>query len=458
MSQDPEERRGEGAFLTAFVVGSVVLAFVAGAVLTTAKVFPGTAIANAYSAGTALYSKITDYSDRFATDLWQPARSPARGVTQNDPARSQPGVTLYTSGHEAAAFLIDQDGTVLHEWRKPFSEVWDASSPIETPQPDSHVYFRKAQVLPNGDLLALYEGAGDTPYGYALVKLNKDSEPLWLYPGRTHHSFDVAPDGRIYVLTHAISDARIEGFDQLAPPRIEDYLVILSPDGQELKKIDLLQSVARSPYRHLLHAVSSYAVGDPLHSNDADLIGPAAARVFPFGKAGQVLLSFRELGGGTLAVLDTEREEIVWATRGPWLGQHDPDITDSGTLTLFDNYGNYEVPAGRSRVLEIDPRDMRIAWQYAGDADRPLESLIRSAQQRLANGNTLITESDGGRILEVAADGSLVWEFLNPVRGGNDQSMIPIICWAQRLAEDSFEPGFLAQLRAQSHPQKDLPS
>ena len=37
-------------------------------------------------------------------------------------------------------------------------------------------------------------------------------------------------------------------------------------------------------------------------------------------------------------------------------------------------------------MIELDPETMAIAWQYAGTAERPLESRIRADQQRLANG------------------------------------------------------------------------
>jgi len=38
---------------------------------------------------------------------------------------------------------------------------------------------------------------------------------------------------------------------------------------------------------------------------------------------------------------------------------------------------------------------------------------LRGACQRLANGNTLITLSDKGRVLEVTQEGEIVWEFWN---------------------------------------------
>jgi hypothetical protein len=84
-------------------------------------------------------------------------------------------------------------------------------------------------------------------------------------------------------------------------------------------------------------------------------------------------------------------------------------------------------------VLEVDPTNLATVWQYGGTADRPLQSLIRSSQERLANGNTLITESSGGRIVEVTRDGTVVWEYINPIRAGDGDRLIPIICWAQRI-------------------------
>ncbi len=119
-------------------------------------------------------------------------------------------------------------------------------------------------------------------------------------------------------------------------------------------------------------------------------------------------------------------------------------------MLLFDNAGHFG-EGGRSRVIEFDPTSMEIRWQYAGTAAKPLESIIRSAQQRLPNGNTLITESDGGRIIEVARDGDIVWEFVNPVRAGGSREFIPVVSWAQRLELDSLESEFRDVLVGASH-------
>ncbi|WP_137389040.1 arylsulfotransferase family protein [Rhodoligotrophos defluvii] len=442
-SRSDHERRfsADLLFRAAFVASIALLLFLAGSIATVSEIFPGPQIARAVHGGKALYDKYKA-QDVYASDLWPAARRAEKGVTVNDAGKAQDGVVLYTSGSGPAAYLIDMDGQVLHTWQRPFSTVWPAGHPtIKKPQPDSHIYFRHAYAFPNGDLLALYEGVGDTPYGYGLVKLDKNSEVIWRYPGRSHHQFDVGPDGKIYVLTHEVIDDEVDRFPHLKRPRLEDFLVVLSPDGQELQKVRLLTSLAKSRYRQMLYTVSGLALDDPLHANSVTYIDRENGRNFPFGKEGQILLSFRETHA--IVVLDLEQEDIVWATRGPWIGQHDPDILPNGNILLFDNFAEYEGPGGTSRVIEFDPRTMAIVWQYTGSPQAPLESRIRSDQQRLANGNTLITESDGGRIVEVTRDGSIAWEFMNPIRAGEGGSKIPIIAWAEKLDAARFDPMLL---------------
>ena len=82
--------------------------------------------------------------------------------------------------------------------------------------------------------------------------------------------------------------------------------------------------------------------------------------------------------------------------------------------------------------MEFNPATGAIEWEYAGTDDAPLRSDIRSCQQRLANGNVLINESDHGRLLEVTRDGEIVWEFVHPVRGGEDDRLVPVVSSALR--------------------------
>ncbi|MDF3919472.1 arylsulfotransferase family protein [Salinicola salarius] len=431
-------------FKTLSILAALVLVFVIGAFSVVTEIFPGPQIQHAYQAGQALYHQATDYSDVYKGDIWRTQRTDAKGVTQYAPQLARNGLTLYTTGTEPAAYLIDMNGKVVHEWRKPYSEAWPDGEGVPNPRPDEFIHFRNAQVQPNGDLIALYEGNGDTPYGYGLVKLDKDSNVIWRYAGRAHHQFAVAPDGKIYALIHGIFDDEIEGLDYLEPPRLEDSLVVLSPEGEELQRTRLLPVIHDSKYSELLENVPGIMVGDPIHANAVDYIDADKARNFAFGNEGDLLLSFRETS--SIAVFDPRTQKLTWATRGPWIRQHDPDVLPSGDIVMFDNRGHYHTPEGESRILEFDPGTLQITWQYAGTAQHPLESEIRGDQHRLDNGNTLISESDGGRLVEVTREGEIAWEYLVPTRGGPNGDMIPIIGWSQRLDPGQFDDGFRQSL------------
>ena len=94
-------------------------------------------------------------------------------------------------------------------------------------------------------------------------------------------------------------------------------------------------------------------------------------------------------------------------------------------MLLFDN-GGHRPRSTYSRVLEVDPTDNSIAWEYRGDPPISFHSPNISSADRLPNGNTLICEGAPGRVFEVTPLGEIVWEYVNPffapggrVAGGN---------------------------------------
>jgi hypothetical protein len=422
-----------------FVASLLFLSFVAGALVVLTETFPHRWLRDAHRATVALAAHSRGPGDLYRSEiLWRVATREERGVTVHDPERAQEGYTIFTSGHRPSAFLVRMDGSIAHEWHMPYSRVWSDAAKVRRPLPDSHVYFRKAVAFPNGDLLAIYDGAGDTPHGYGLVKLDRDSNVVWSYLEHVHHDLAVAADGTIYALVHEIADHPIAGREGLAGPRIDDSIAILSESGEEQRRIRLLEALVSSPFGRLLGRLPCEAAGkgDLLHTNSIEIVDEETASRFPFLSSGQILLSMRELD--LVAALDPDLETFTWGLRGPWIVQHDAELLDDGGLLLFDNAGDF-AGHGVSRVLEIDPETMEIRWSYGGDEERPLQSWIRSAQQRLANGNTLITESNGGRLVEVTRDREVVWEYVSPVRAGPNDAYLPVLSWGTRLDPEFFD-------------------
>jgi hypothetical protein len=422
------------------------LAFVGGAMVILGQTFPYEFLRNAYRAGEALIIQRQIINNPVMTNLWQPARTEARGVTVYDPARAAPGYTLYTSGDDNAARLITMDGRIVHEWRRPFSTMWNDQAAVSNPQPDNSIYMDKARVLPNGDLLAIYISSADTPWGYGIAKIDKESNLIWSYLASAHHDFDFAPDHRIYVLTHAFNFEKPVPAPQLSSPYLEDFLVVLTPDGKEVKKISLTEAVLESPYSSLFHILPFFSHEDPLHTNTVEYIDADKARNFPFGEEGDALVSFRDIA--LVAVVSVRTGEIRWATRGPWVGQHDPSLLPNGDILLLDNLGGFR-GNNSSQLTQFDPRTLNVKWSYSGDEAHPFYSYLRSSAQRLANGNTLINESDGGRLFEVTRSGDIVWEYINPVRRGDNEELIAVVSSGQRIDPATFDPEFRKMLEQQ---------
>ncbi|RKZ37147.1 MAG: hypothetical protein DRQ41_13615, partial [Gammaproteobacteria bacterium] len=260
---------------------------------------------------------------------------------------------------------------------------------------------------------------------------------------RVHHDVEVGSDGKIYTLIHEIVTDKIPGINA-KPPMIEDSLVVLSPNGQELKKLSITEVFRHSDFSGVLKLLEPDQKGDVWHTNSVEVLDEQLADRFTFLEKGQVLVSMRNID--IIAAVDIDKERVVWAIRGPWHRQHDPDFLPNGNMLIFDNRGYYN-KGGLSRVIEFNPTTMEIIWQYTGNEKDIFYSWAKSSQQRLSNGNTLITESNAGRIFEVTRDKEVVWEFMSPFRNPDDNEFVAPIFWAQRFRLDflNFEFSTLNQ-------------
>jgi hypothetical protein len=363
-------------------------------------------------------------------------------VTADESRRTCDGFTLVTTTEASRATLLDMRGNIVHRWELPFSRSWPTAPHVRRPLSDDRVHWFRGYLYPNGDLLAVYHALGDTPYGYGLAKMDRDSNLLWTFSANVHHDVDVGEDGTIFTLTQKYVDPP-PGAPKCGDSRhLADYLVVLSPQGKKLKEIPILEAFRDSPFALLLSAIDKPIVkgappsvispvpsaigdldtvaalspmshdprhGDLLHVNSVRVLRQSQAARFPLFKAGDVLLSVRNLDA--LAVLNVDTGRVVWAARGPWRRQHDADFLDNGNLLVYDNLGSL----AQSRVLEYNPQTQAIAWSYTGENSTPIQAFLRGTVDRLANGNTLIVDPDGQRILEVTPAKKRVWECCCPV-------------------------------------------
>jgi len=338
-------------------------------------------------------------------------------VTRHEAGEVFEGYNLYTSGHGTEALLIDMDGAVLHRWSYDYDELWpDLDVPAGAA---GRGKWRRTMLFPNGDLLAIHEGIG-------MLKLDRDSNLLWEYPGHAHHDAHILADGSIWTLAR---EAKVIPRVHESEPSMDDFLVELAPDGTERQRISVLECLERGDGEELLARMKR---GKELfHTNSIEVLDGRLAERLPAFAAGNLLVSLRHLDA--ICVIDPREAAVVWSMTGDFRAQHDPTVLDNGNLLLFDNRGAGEA----STVREFDPVTGEPVWAYAGTAESPFYSHTCGTSYRLPNGNTLVSESDAGRAFELTPDKRIVWEFYNPHRGGPELQYIAVLYDLQRvLPED----------------------
>lgn len=345
-------------------------------------------------------------------DGMRPAKDTDSTVTAYDPSRAWNGLNLYVAGHAEQADLIDMEGQLRHRWTFDFASM--GARPAEA-QRLTGLYFRRASVFPNGDLLALYDNS-------TLVKLDKDSHLIWAYPKRPHHEFEVLPDGDIVVLT---AEARQYPAWHESRGILDNSVVRLDPEGKERSRLSILEAIHHSTVPGLWNRLREELptkmgkLGDVLHGNSIQTIDAGIARVVPLLQPGHLVVSLPIIH--TVVVIDPGSQRVVWALQGTFRYQHHAKFLPTGHLLLFDNQRG---PDGQSAVQEIEPITGKTVWNYRGTTEHPFSSWCCGTTYRLPNGNTLIVETEGGRAFEVTSTGETVWDFVNPNRAGEKHELV----------------------------------
>lgn len=317
------------------------------------------------------------------------------GVLRHEPARTYPGLNLFSREHGSNALLLDMDGEQVHEWAYDGANNWGVARP-----------------QPGGDIIVIARHE-------ALMRLDWDSNVVWKSDLWAHHDVAQDDEGRIYVLRKG------KDFDPVPEgvlPVIRDGLAVLDADGNQLREFDFNPLFPEAAPEPTLEATKAYMEANPqavkgensdepfldtLHSNS---VMPLPRDVPGLGKKGDLLISMRRTS--TVALIDPKGERVLWRWGpGEILRQHHPTLLDNDHLLIFDN-GSRDRPW--SRIVEYSPVEDRIVWEYRADPPESFYSNARGSAQKLPNGNVLVTDSSSGRVFEVTEAGEMVWEYLNP--------------------------------------------
>lgn len=319
------------------------------------------------------------------------------GLIAWDERLSEGGYTLIApQTARGKVYLIDIRGAVAHEWQLPVRAG------------------RHAVILPNGNLG--YNGnhpcspdrypAWSMWHGGDFYEVTPSGEVVWRFEDPAHHHDALWLDNGhlLYAACEPVSAefaARVPGGS--------------AHGAGEVMQADVIREVDRSgrlvwEWRACEHLDPA---AFPIHPGFGRYHWPLINGLGVMAD-GTVLMSLRVTAG----IIGVDRASGAVTLHIPpsvVSHQHAPVPLHNGHILTFDN-GNFRsgshVPF--SRVLEIDPADHRVVWSYADEMVNSFFTAFMGNAQRLAGGNTHITESATGRLFEVTPAGEVVWEYVIP--------------------------------------------
>lgn len=339
-------------------------------------------------------------------------------VPRWDRARAEDGLNLLTSGHAAEVQLLDMDGAVVHRWSMPWATAFPASK-LRLDAPGTH-HFRRARLGADGTIYGVFEGRG-------MVAVAADGTLRWARENGAHHDLQLVDGGRTVLAL--VREARLDPRVRTGRPFLDDAVAwIDARDGEERARLSIWEAVIASDLVAEVRARRPDDDGDLLHTNSVFLLDGRHAGRVPEWTAGRVLVSLRE--PSVLLVLDPDTGKVVWWMKGDFRRQHDAEVDALGRLWVFDNVGG---PVG-ARVLALDAATGGTLWSWGHTDTHPLRSVVLGSAQQLPKGHVLITESNGGRALEVdPEDGAIVWELINPNRAGPGDTLVATVFEVERI-------------------------
>ncbi|MBN2541377.1 aryl-sulfate sulfotransferase [bacterium] len=392
------------------------------------------------------------------------------GLTYYDTLQSFEGYTLFAPISWNVAYLINNEGNLVHSWdceRSPGQSVYllEDGNLLYTTVPDfvnpvfsgggsagrvqiidwdgtvtwnytfSTVNYHShhdAEYLPWGNVLLVaweYKSYGECIAAGRVPAILPDSS---LWPDMIVEIIPTgATTGEIVWAWHSW-DHLVQDFDSTR----ENYGIIAANPGR--LNINYIRTGPGSDWLHVNAVdynpgldqivISAHNFGEfwVIDHSTADYDDPEAGMAAAAGPAGDILYRW---GNPRAYNRGAPPDQYLF-------GQHDaqwiePGLPGESNFLVFNNGMNRIPPAPFSSVDEIIPPVDSLGnytlipgspyepsepyWTYTADPLIDFYSSNISGCQRLLNGNTLICEGANGRLFEVTSEGDLVWEYINPV-------------------------------------------
>ena len=336
-----------------------------------------------------------------------------QGLVRN-PGFSDPGYLLLTAFDEGlkrpvVRLMRLSDGTIVHQYAPDIAAVNRQShftSALIDLKRDRNVTLNLMMhplLMPDGGLV-IHDSS-------PLARVDACGHVEWTIDGIFHHSVERDATGNIWAsfrLPHG-------QLPDVGPLFNDEGFMEVSPDGKQLfvKRVADLLDENGLGYLWRSHPYTD----DPFHLNDVQPILSSG----PYWQKGDLLLSLRNLS--TILLYRPSTGKVLWSKTGPWAMQHDVSVVDDHRISVFDNNWRFAAPEG-----EVDGTNRVAVYDFATNTTTfPMDAVMKAldidtrAQGRatpLPGGDFMIEETERGRVLRAAPDGTVRWLYTSATPDG----------------------------------------
>lgn len=342
------------------------------------------------------------------------AQSLGYAVNVNKPAGA-PGYVFFVSGTTAANPGADPGPSILVIADKAGKVVWQRELPVG--QTGGNLRMQSYQGRP---VLTWWQGMKEGSHGVGVSHIADVHYNLiaTLTPGAELssdiHEFRLTPDGHALISSYQEVTTDLTAIGGPKDGRIYNCVATVV-DVASKKRLFAWDALSHVPIAETAAKYTAGQVLDPYHMN-AIALDPS----------GNLVISMRAVS--TVFNVDPRTGAVNWQLGGKHstfeLGdgvefsyQHDAEMPDANTLTLFDNHfeGTREQPGGGSvpsslKWIHLDFAARRASLIRAQPHPDKLSAGAMGNLQQLPNGNTFSGWGIADHIAEFAADGALLYD------------------------------------------------
>ncbi len=250
-----------------------------------------------------------------------------------------------------------------------------------------------------------------------LIKIDFDSKIVWVNDEDLfHHSNELDLDENIYVpsrkFPYSKKVASILGNDSGDyTTYFDDAINILNQDGKIIFSKSVTEILIEHGIIHRIFSQQSFET-NTIHLNDIQPV----LKDGPYFKKGDLFLSLRNLS--MVILYRPETNKIIKIIEGGFLNQHDVDILDERTISIYNN--NVLLNSKNERIVT---NNEIVIYHFDTDSfsirfEDTFKNLKINAHTGglvdfLDDGSAIVENNTRGRILYLNNNGEVVWEFNN---------------------------------------------